>query len=115
MKKIIIASVLVLGFAGIAYAGREVALDPGTVRGLTTTSSTCFPKQTGRKAWCLVNPSSNTVNIRYSLSGTVTTTTGIPLPPGGSYCDPVAGQETYTGVVQCIAESGTPNAITWSY
>ena len=90
------------------------ARDSGTLNALSTTSEACFPEDNGRKAWCIKNPAGNTIDVRFSLSGTVTTTTGIELQPGEFFCDG-GGEHVYTGTVQCIAESGTPSVITLGY
>ena len=116
---------LALGFAsGIALVailgagfvpGYKTARDPGTLNALSTTSEACFPEDAGRHGWCIKNPTSNTIDVRFRLAATVTTANGIELKPGESFCDPIGNDAVYSGVVQCIAESGTPSVITLAY
>ena len=105
--------------SAFAIASDLWPLDKGTVNALSTTAENCFPKQTGRSAFCLSNPITNTIDARYIFADTdtavATTTSGIELKPGDTDCYPIGGEPVFKGRVSCIAESGTPSIITWGY
>lgn len=76
---------------------------------VTTTSATVLSAQSTRKGFSVLNPGTTTIFLEYG--GTATATTGIPIPGGFLWVEPMA----YTGQLSLITQSGSQAVVVRSF
>ena len=101
------ATRLGLGFASILLLAtmpipRTPARNSGTQYTVTKTPEEALAAGQ-RAAWCLISDPDNVDDMNFTLGNTASTTVGITLVPGDSFCDPIGAGAVYTGTVYVAA------------
>lgn len=96
-----------VAWAGAGQTSKNDAHQPGMCDTVTTTAKDALPRMGSRNAWCLRAHSNNSARIKFRLGADASASTGFPLSPGDSYCDPVGDNSAFTGRVSVASSSGT--------
>lgn len=74
---------------------------------VTTASETLLSARSNRQAFCIIADPDNTDTVHLRFAAAAATTSYLEVDANGSYCEPVGGDQVYSGEVRAIAGAGT--------
>lgn len=116
MKLSVAVSFLVgLGLGAVLLAqaapvtGFPNAHKDGIIEQVDGASETLLAARGNRQAWCVRADPDNTGTVHVRLAAAAATTSYMELDAGQSYCEPIGGDQVYTGEVRAIGSAAGQN------